>query len=59
MINATQNVLSETQIPIKSKLQSNFINIGTTINLFSFIIKPQIWLGLDYNLFSISFVETF
>ena len=59
MINATQNVLSETQIPIKSKLQSNFITIGTTFNLFSFKVQPQIWFGMDYNLFSISFVETF
>ena len=59
MINATQNVLSEAEIPIKSKLQSNFINIGTTFNLFSFKVEPQIWFGMDYNLFSISFVETF
>ena len=59
IVNTTQNVISDLQLPIKSNLQSNFINIGTTLNLFSFKIKPQVWLGMDYNLFSISFIETF
>ena len=59
IVNTTQNVISDLQLPIKSNLQSNFINIGTTLNLFSFKIKPQVWLGMDYNLFSISFTETF
>ena len=59
IVNTTQNVISDLQLPVKSNLQSNFINIGTTLNLFSFKIKPQVWLGMDYNLFSISFTETF
>lgn len=59
IINISQNHLSNTLIPNKLKLQSNFINIGTTLNLLSYKIKPQLWLGMDYNLFSISFVETF
>jgi hypothetical protein len=59
IVSSTQNIISDLELPIRSKLQSNFINIGTTLNLFSFKIVPQIWLGMDYNLFSISFTETF
>ena len=59
IINISQNHLSKTIIPNKLKIQSNFINIGTTLNLLGSKIKPQIWLGMDYNLFSIGFVETF
>ena len=59
IVNSTQNIISDLELPIRSKLQSNFINLGTTINLFNLRMKPQIWFGMDYNLFSISFTETF
>ena len=59
IVNSTQNIISDLELPIQSKLQSNFINLGTTINLFNLRMKPQILFGMDYNLFSISFIETF
>jgi hypothetical protein len=59
IVKTTQNIISELQLPLKSNLQSNFISIATTLNLFSFKIEPQILLSMDYNLFSISFIETF
>ena len=59
IVNSTQNIISDLELPIRSKLQSNFINLGTTINLFNLRMKPQILFGMDYNLFSISFIETF
>ncbi len=45
--------------PSKVKLQTNFVNVGTSFNLFGLKAIPQLWIGANYNLISISVVNTF
>jgi len=59
IINPNQYALTDNEIIVKSKIQSNFIYVGTTFNLFGFKTIPQLWAGSDYNLISISIVDTF
>ena len=45
--------------PTRSKLQSNFVNIGTTLMISGLKVIPQLRINSDYNLISISIVDTF
>ena len=43
----------------KKEIQTNFILIGTTAVFMGLAVKPQIWFGSQFAVFSISFVGTF
>lgn len=45
--------------PSKVKLQTNFMNVGTSFNVFGLKAIPQLWIGANYNLISFSIVDTF
>jgi len=45
--------------PSKVKLQTNFLNVGTSFNLFGLKAIPQLCIGANYNLISISIMDTF
>ncbi len=45
--------------PSKVKLQTNFLNVGTSFNLFGLKAIPELCIGANYNLISISIMDTF
>lgn len=45
--------------PSRIKVQTNFLNVGTSFKLFGLNIIPQLWIGANYNLISISIVDNF
>ena len=45
--------------PSRIKVQTNFLNVGTSFKLFGLNIIPQLWIGANYNLISMSIVDNF
>ena len=43
--------------PSRRKVQTNFLNVGTSLQVFGLNIIPQLWIGANYNQISMSIVD--
>lgn len=59
MAEGTPLSLVENELLSKIKIQTNFLNMGTSFKLFGLHVSPQIWTNANYNQISISIMDTF